>query len=510
MKEDNTQKKGYKPILKKYEKEKTLVLESISEHIVFQDKKHNILWLNKAAADSVESTKEELIGEKCYSVWQKSNKSCIGCPIDASLEIGDPMSGEISTPDGKVFFIRGFPVRDKKGKIIGVVELTQNITKLKQTEKNLIESEERYRNLFESSPYSIGIFDLDGTLIECNKATTKFLSVHNLEKDFIGKHFREFLGYLETNKPLILIFEDILNKLKKDGETLEFEFPVNRSAGSILWVRTIASLIKIGSEERIQFIVQDITERKHAEQELKTSEIKYREAYNRVDFYKDIFSHDINNIFQNIHSSVELIDINTEQSINIEKNDELLDIIREQIKRGANLVSNVRRLSEIEDKDLTLQKSEITIALKDVIDALIKVYKKREITVQIQNKLKEVYVKANELLPDIFENILINAVRHNRNSPVEILIKFSRIVKEGGNFIKLEFIDNGIGIFPEMKEKIFQRGHVEKKDNIGLGLGLTLVKKIISNYNGQIWVEDKVAGDFSKGSNFVIILPEEV
>ncbi len=135
MKEDNTQKKGYKPILKKYEKEKTLVLESISEHIVFQDKKHNILWLNKAAADSVETTKEELIGEKCYSVWQKSNKSCIGCPIDASLEIGDPMSGEISTPDGKVFFIRGFPVRDKKGKIIGVVELTQNITKLKQTEK---------------------------------------------------------------------------------------------------------------------------------------------------------------------------------------------------------------------------------------------------------------------------------------------------------------------------------------------------------------------------------------
>ena len=510
MKEDNTEKKGFRPILKKYEKEKTLVLESISEHIVFQDKKHTILWLNKAAADSVEKTREELIGKKCYSVWQKSNKSCIDCPIDASLEIGSPTSGEISTPDGRVFIVRGFPVRDKRGIIIGAVELTQNITKLKQTEKDLIVSEERYRNLFESSPYSIGIFDLNGTLIDCNKATEKFLSIHNLERDFIGKHFREFLGYLEKNKPLIPLFENTLNKLKKDGETLEFEFPANRSAGSVLWVRVIASLIKIGSEERIQFIVQDITERKQAEQELKTSEIKYREAYNRVDFYKDIFSHDINNIFQNIHSSVELIDLNTEQSINLEKNDELLDIIREQIKRGTNLVSNVRRLSEIEDKDLTLQKSEIIIALKDVIDALIKVYKRREINVQIQNEPKEVYVKANELLPDIFENILINAVRHNRNSLVEILIKFSRVVKEEGNFIKLEFIDNGIGIFPEMKEKIFQRGQVEKKDKIGLGLGLTLVKKIVGTYNGQIWVEDKVAGDYKKGSNFIVILPEEV
>ncbi|GAH02397.1 unnamed protein product, partial [marine sediment metagenome] len=279
--------------------------------------------------------------------------------------------------------------------------------------------------------YSIGIFDLDGILIDCNKATAKFLSIHNLEKDFIGKHFREFLGYLEINKPLILIFEDILTKLKKERETLEFEFPVNQSAGGVLWARAIASLIKIGSEERIRFIVQDITERKHAEQGLKTSEIKYREAYNRVDFYKDIFSHDINNIFQNIHSSVELIDINIEQSINIEKNDELLDIIREQIKRGTNLVSNVRRLSEIENKDLALQKCEVIIVLNDVIDALIKVYKKREINIQIQNELKEVYIMANELLPVIFENILINAIRHNRNSFVEILVKFSKVVKDG-------------------------------------------------------------------------------
>jgi len=511
LKEEKTQKKEFGPILKKYEKEKARVLETISEHIVFQDKKHNILWLNKTAADSVERTQEELIGEKCYSVWQDSNKICVSCPVDASMKIGEPASAEVSTPDGSTYFIKSFPVRDSEGIIIGAVELTQNITKLKQTEKKFIESEERYRNLFDSSPYSIGILDLDGTLIDCNKVTAKFLSTHSLEKDIVGKHFREFWGYHEKNKPLIPLFESILNKLKKDEETLEYEFPINRSAGGVLWAHAIASLIKIGSEERIQFIVQDITEKKQAEQELEASEIKFREAYNRIDFYKDIFSHDINNIFQNIHSSVELIDLFTEQSINMEKNDELLDIIREQIKRGTNLVSNIRRLSEIENKDLALQKREIIIVLKDVIDALIKVYKKREINVRIQNEPKEVYIKANELLPVIFENILINAVRHNQNSLVQILIKFSRVVKDGINFIKLEFIDNGIGILPEMKEIIFQRGQVvEKKKKIGLGLGLTLVKKIIGNYNGQIWVEDKVAGDYSKGSNFIIIFQEEV
>ena len=510
MKEDNGQKKEFGLNLKKYEKVKALVLESIFEHIVFQDKEQNILWVNKTAADSVEKTQEELIGKKCHSVWQNSNKVCVDCPIVASLSTGEPRSAEISTPDGSAFFIRGFPVRDKEGKIIGAVELTQNITKLKQTEKNLIESEERYRNLFDSSPYSIGIFDLDGTLIDCNKATAKFLSTHNLKDDIIGKHFREFWAYHKKNKPNIPLFESMLNKMKRDRETLEFEFPINQSTGRVLWVHAITSLVKLGSEERFRFIIHDITERKHAEQVLETSEIKYREAYNRVDFYKDIFSHDINNIFQNINSSAELIDLNTEQSINLEKNDELLEIIREQIKRGTNLVSNVRRLSEIEDNALTLQKYEIVIVLNEIIDALIKVYKKREINVQIQNEQKEVFVKANELITDVFENLLINAIRHNQNSIVEILIKFSKIVKDGVNFIKLEFIDNGIGILPEMKEKIFQRGQIEKKDNIGLGLGLTLIKKIIRIYNGQILVEDKVAGDHSKGSNFIVILQEEI
>ena len=510
MKDENAQKRRFEPFLKNYEKEKALILESISELIVFQDKKQNILWLNKIAADSVEKKHEELIGEKCYAVWHNSNKTCVGCPVVASLNIGAPTSGEISTPEGRTFFVRGFPVRDNEGKIIGAVELARNITKLKQTEKSLIESEEMYRNLFESSPYSIGIFDLDGILIDCNKVTAKLLSTHNLEKDIIGKHFREFLGYQEKNKTIIPLFEEVLDKLKKVGEPREFEFIISRTAGGEIWVHVIASLIKLGGEKRIRFIVQDITERKHAEQKLETSELKYREAYNRIDFYKDIFSHDINNIFQNIHSSVELIDLYTEQSINLEKNDELLDIIREQIKRGTNLVSNVRRLSEIEDQDLALQRREIIVVLKNIIDALIKVYKKREINVRIQNEPKEAYIKANELLPVIFENILINAIRHNRNSLVEILIKFSRVVKDGINFVKLEFIDNGIGILPELKEKIFQRGQVvEKKKKIGLGLGLTLVKKIIGNYNGQIWVEDKVAGDYSKGSNFIIILQEE-
>lgn len=58
------------------------------------------------------------------------------------------------------------------------------------------------------------------------------------------------------------------------------------------------------------------------------------------------------------------------------------------------------------------------------------------------------------------------------------------------------------------KEEIFLRAYNKDKSISGLGLGLSLVKKIIETYNGQIWVENRIKGDHSKGSNFIILIPE--
>ncbi len=506
--EDITEKEEVKNNLRKAEKEKSIILESISELIVFQDKEHSIIWVNKAAADSVNLTPEHLIGKKCHAVWQNSNVTCKDCPVKAALELGSQVSEEITSPDGRVWLIKGFPVRNDEGNIIGAVEITREITRIKQTAKLLKESEKRYRYLFESSPFSIGIFDLDGNLLNCNIATNMFLSKHTLEDDIIGKNFREFWSYHEKDKPLIPLFEKIFEKIIKDEKSLTFEFPIHRSIGDKLWVSATTFLSKIGKETVIQFIIQDITKKKKTEQKLKQSEIKYREAYNHVNFYKDIFTHDINNIFQNIQSSVELFTLNVQREINLDSDDELLEIIRDQLKRGTNLVSNIRRLSEIEDNDLELNKIDVIEVLQEIKNNLIKIYKKRKIIIQIQCDYNKLFVKTNELVRVVFENLLINAIIHNQNPLIEIIIKISKVFKDEIYYLKLEFFDNGIGILPEMKEKIFQRGYSEKKDKMGLGLGLTLVKKIIENYNGQIWVEDRVEGDYTKGSNFILLIPE--
>ena len=66
------------------------------------------------------------------------------------------------------------------------------------------------------------------------------------------------------------------------------------------------------------------------------------------------------------------------------------------------------------------------------------------------------------------------------------------------------------GVLNEKKSLIFQERFSKEDGSKGLGFGLTLVKKIIENYDGRIWLEDKVKGDYTKGSNFIFLIPEFV
>ncbi|MBY9019200.1 MAG: HAMP domain-containing histidine kinase, partial [Candidatus Lokiarchaeota archaeon] len=130
--------------------------------------------------------------------------------------------------------------------------------------------------------------------------------------------------------------------------------------------------------------------------------------------------------------------------------------------------------------------------------------------IQVENSENNYNIQADEFLDDIFENILTNSIKYNENDNIEITIKVTRELKEGISQVKMQFIDNGIGIPNERKQQIFQREYSEKTSDHGLGIGLSLVKKIVDGYNGDIWIEDVAKGDHAKGTNFVILIPEEV
>lgn len=118
-------------------------------------------------------------------------------------------------------------------------------------------------------------------------------------------------------------------------------------------------------------------------------------------------------------------------------------------------------------------------------------------------------IKEDELLLDIFDNILNNAVIHNKSKEKQIKINIFHNRKNDLDYIQFEFIDNGMSINVGRKKKlfesIFKNPALEKG---GMGIGLSLVKKIIDSYEGKVWVENRVKGDYSKGSKFIILIPQ--
>ena len=186
----------------------------------------------------------------------------------------------------------------------------------------------------------------------------------------------------------------------------------------------------------------------------------------------------------------------------------ITDMIKKQVFRAKKLVQSVNILSELEESKNPIQSTDLCAALKNSINYIKTAYQYREIEIKFESFRKRIFVEANELLQEVFDNILINAVKYNDKNCVEIFIKIDKEQIKDNNYIKIEFIDNGMGVKDDRKRLILKRGFREFKGEKGMGLGLSLVKKIIKNYNGKIWVEDKVTGEYSQGSKFIVLLPQ--
>ena len=244
------------------------------------------------------------------------------------------------------------------------------------------------------------------------------------------------------------------------------------------------------------------------EQRVSDRTFELTESYNKIEFYKDLLAHDMSNILTNIRSSIYLIEMRRSHSNKPENFAEMIKIIKRQIKRGGALITNVRKLSEIEESENPKKDVDIKILIEKAIESISMRFKKEYIVIETKIPDQDFIVKGGDLLLDAIENILINGAVHNENEKKELCIKVLKINEKGKNFIKLEFEDNGFGIIEERKKSVFERSYKTDRTTGGMGIGLSLVKKIIDTYNGSVWVEDRVKGDHTKGCNLVILLGE--
>ncbi len=274
-------KKAEEP-LQEFEQEKEIILKSLVEHVVYQDTEMRILWANRAACESVNLTREQLLGRFCYEIWPQRNDPCPNCPLRKAMKTGQSEEIEKYTPDGRAWFIRGYPVQDANGKIVGAIELTLDITERKQAEEELrnahhkleqrvkertaelVETNEELKQLFQTVRDAIMLFDAE---------TRQFINVNEAALSLYGYSREEFLKLRQQN-----ITEEPENSDASIRQTLEgklVRIPVRyhkKKGGTIFPVEITASTFTMRNRKVVCGVIRDITERKRAEDALRERE----------------------------------------------------------------------------------------------------------------------------------------------------------------------------------------------------------------------------------------------
>jgi len=132
---DITDRKRTDETLRVSEAQKQAILDGITSNIAFFNEDLEILWVNKTAANSVRKLPSQMIGQECHKFWADPGKPCDGCPAVTVFKTKKSEHATVVTPDGRIWDEKGEPIFDAHGRLMGVVEIAQDITDRVHAEK---------------------------------------------------------------------------------------------------------------------------------------------------------------------------------------------------------------------------------------------------------------------------------------------------------------------------------------------------------------------------------------
>ncbi|MFO8019000.1 MAG: CheR family methyltransferase [Promethearchaeia archaeon] len=349
-------------------------------------------------------------------------------------------------------------------------------------------------NLIRSSQISTIFLGPD---LEIKRFTPPVKEIFRVIDNDLGRNIRDISSKLKYDN----LIDDIL-KVQKDLNSIEKDVETE----SDKWYRM--RIMPYKSEEgRIKGVILtffDITEKKITREKLKKSEKKYREAYKRTEFYQDLVTHDFNNLLTILNLSCNQLKANIEG-----KDRETVELMEEQIKRGAKLVESIQKLTRIDKRVAQTTPLDLIDMIKKQISIVEKDFAEENIEIKFDYPEDSLIVYASKFLDEAIQNLLNNAIVHNESEVKRINIKVGNYKQKDNEFYKISIEDNGIGIRDQQKEIILEeRPPIKDNTSRGLGIGLSIVKKLIKISNGEIWIENRIEGDYTKGSRVVLLLPK--
>jgi PAS domain S-box-containing protein len=341
------------------------------------------------------------------------------------------------------------------------LERISNLQKLK-------DSERKYRNIFEKSKDIVFIAGIDTALRTVNYAVTDILEISVEES--IGKKITDFFN-AQTQ------VEAFMQTMHEDGEVENYEVELVTADRSIKTCLVTAS-IEVDSENSnyIQGIIHDVTSLKKAElASLQAEKLAATSRFIRT------MAHEVRNPLNNINLSVE----NLVQQISNEDDRLYLDIIQRNAKRINDLITELLQSSR--PADMALQPVSLLSMINDVIASVQDRAVLRKISINFTSHKEDCMIRADKpKLEMALLNILINAIEAVEDETG--IIGINAICKPTHAILTIN--DNGCGMNPETKARLFEPYFTSKRNGLGLGLASTLT--ILNAHNAGIEVNSQI------------------
>ncbi|MHA2288004.1 MAG: PAS domain-containing sensor histidine kinase [Promethearchaeota archaeon] len=392
---------------------------------------------------------------------------------------------------------------DKQGSPYGIEGTFIDITERYNLEEKLRESERKYRNLYDNTPFSVVLINTQGVVVDMNPKAELMFGYS--PQEVFGRKFMDLSIIHPDYLPTIL---SLFKQFIKGERIHRIDVQIQNKDGTIFWTNLQAALMKINKETFVQALFTDITAKKEAEF-LINEEVKKLKELDKI--RKNLISrvsHELKTPLVSVSGGCELLLTLYGDQLNKEEL-EILEVIEKGGRRLKHLVDNLIDISRIEYEKFKLVKEPIDFSelIREISDELT--YSIRERNINLQLMLPEsLYVDLDRVrIEQVIMNLLSNAIK-NTPPKGDIFVKLTA----KANFAELSIRDTGIGISREEMDMLFTRfGKLERYgegyeyiDIQGTGLGLYISKEIIDSHDGEIRAE---SSGRDMGSTFIVKLP---
>ncbi len=488
-------------LLKESEERYRKLVETLPDGIaVHQD--GYVLYVNPAALKFLGyENADEVIGRPILDFIHPDYHNMVKRRVQNLAELAErvPIVEEkFLRSDGTAFDVEvgGFPIQ--YGNQTAMMAVFTDITERKKTERALLDSEAKYRSLFEESQDVIYISSGDGRLLDINPAGVKMFG-YQTKEELLSIDIAETLYVNPHDRQRTL---ELLNKYDK---IKDFELELRRKDGKRITVMETSTVIRDEKGEIAGYrgILRDVTERKKLEQQLFQAQ-----KMESIGTLAGGIAHDFNNILGGILGYASFIKMKMQKS---EPYYKYINVIERSAERAAELTSQLLAFSrggnyKLEPVDLNEVVEETLAIVESTFDKSIEIRKELSADLppveadatQLQQAVMNLCVNARDAMPAGGLLTVKTDLKHLDSN----YFSFQAAGAEG-NFLELTIADNGCGMDSETLEKIYEPFFTTKEKGKGTGLGMSMVYGVIKSHGGFISA-DSAPGE---GTIFHVFLP---